>query len=120
MSAGPEPEICERHVIHEDAVREVRARLHPPELRLELADFFKAFADGTRLGILSALAVRELCVCDIAALLGLNQSTVSHQLRILKQGRLIKNRKQGKVVYYSLNDDHIKAILQTGTEHILE
>ncbi|MCL2496538.1 MAG: metalloregulator ArsR/SmtB family transcription factor [Clostridiales bacterium] len=107
-------------MIHEDAVREVRARLLPVDLRAELAEFYKAFGDGTRLGILFALAARELCVCDIAALLGLNQSTVSHQLRILKQSRLIKNRKQGKVVYYSLDDEHIKAILQTGAEHVME
>jgi len=107
-------------MIHEEAVREVRSRLLPADARAELAEFYKAFGDGTRLGILFALAVRELCVCDIAALLGLNQSTVSHQLRILKQSRLIKNRKQGKVVYYSLDDGHIKAILQTGAEHVAE
>lgn len=120
MMDMPEVDVCQCQVIHEDAVSDVKARLHAPELRVELADFYKAFADGTRVGILSSLAIRELCVCDIAAILGLNQSAVSHQLRILKQSRLIKSRKQGKSVYYSLNDDHIQKILQTGLEHILE
>jgi ArsR family transcriptional regulator len=90
------------------------------ELTGDAADFFKAFADKTRLRILCALSLHELCVCDIAELLGMTQSAISHQLRFLKQGRLVKNRKDGKTVYYSLNDNHISSILAQGLEHIQE
>src|SRR5699024_12655224 len=87
---------------------------------LRAADFFKAFSDKTRLRILSALAIHELCVCDIADLLGMTQSAISHQLRFLKQVRLVVGRKEGKTVYYNLCDGHIGAILQQGMEHVQE
>ena len=93
-----------------------------PAMRLLLPPriFFKAFSDKTRLRILTALVTRELCVCDIAALLGMSQSAISHQLRFLKQARLVKSRKSGKTVYYALCDDHIQIILAQGIAHVQE
>ena len=86
----------------------------------DLGDFFKLLGDGTRIKILNALFYSEMCVCDIAALLGMTQSAISHQLRVLKQGRLVKHRKEGKSVYYSLDDEHIKHIIEQGLTHIKE
>ena len=100
--------VCECPVIHQE------------EVLYDLGDFFKILGDSTRIKILSALFQSEMCVCDIAALLGMTQSAISHQLRVLKQGRLVKHRKDGKVVYYSLDDDHIKHIVDQGLTHISE
>jgi DNA-binding transcriptional ArsR family regulator len=107
--------------IHADIVNNVR-KLMPDNDRVlnQLADFFKLFGDSTRIKILFALGAAELCVGDIAALLHMNHSAVSHQLRILRQARLIKSRKVGKLVFYSLNDRHIKHVLAQGFEHITE
>ena len=85
-----------------------------------LADFYKAFADGTRVKILYVLQKSEMCVCDLAEILGVTQSAVSHQLRMLKQMKLVKNRRDGKTVYYSLADGHIQSIISQGLEHITE
>jgi ArsR family transcriptional regulator len=85
-----------------------------------LANLFKAFGDGTRLSILWALSESEMCVCDICALLNLKQSTVSHQLNKLKMSRIVKNRRDGKVVFYSLSDDHVRQIFTMGMEHVSE
>jgi ArsR family transcriptional regulator len=85
-----------------------------------LAEFFKVFGDPTRIKILSSLSVGEMCVCDIAHLLGMTQSAISHQLRTLKQARLVRNRKDGKVVYYALDDEHVKQIIDQGLVHISE
>lgn len=87
---------------------------------MELSDLFKVFSDSTRVKILSALSEGECCVRDIADLLSMNLSAISHQLRILKQAKLVKNRKDGKTVFYSLADDHVESILRIGMEHILE
>jgi ArsR family transcriptional regulator len=86
----------------------------------ELAELFKVFGDSTRIRILTVLFEEEMCVCDIAEVLGMNQSAVSHQLRVLKTAKLIKNRKDGKQVFYSLADDHVRTILAMGLEHIEE
>ena len=86
----------------------------------DLAELFKVFGDSTRIKILYALFEAELCVCDIAQLLGLTQSAVSHQLRILKTNRLVKPRKDGKTVFYSLSDDHVRKIIAQGMDHIKE
>ncbi len=107
-------------VIHGDIVEKVKKNMKEDETLYELADFFKIFGDTTRIKILSALFISEMCVCDLAALLNMNQSAVSHQLRILKQARLVKPRKDGKVVYYSLADEHIKMIFDQGIVHIME
>ena len=90
------------------------------ELLYDLADLFKIFGDSTRIKILYALLRSELCVCDIADLLGLTQSAISHQLRILKHARMVKNRRAGKVVYYSLADDHIKTLFEIAFDHVME
>lgn len=85
-----------------------------------LADLFKVFGDGTRVRILFVLLTAEVCVCDLAKLLGMTQSAVSHQLRVLKQARLIKARRDGKTVFYSLADDHVATLLRQGMEHVCE
>ena len=93
----------------------------PPEEELyDLAELFKVFGDTTRVKILYALFAAEMCVCDIAALLNMTQSAISHQLRVLKQARLVKFRREGKTVFYSLDDEHIKGIFGQGLEHISE
>lgn len=111
---------CDLPMIHEDVVRRVHGLLPPREEMFGLADLFKVFGDATRVRILCALRQSELCVCDLTALLDLSQSAISHQLRILKTARLVRNRRQGRVVYYSLLDEHVKEILQVGLEHLAE
>ena len=113
-------EICAENVIHGDVVRAAVAAQPDEELLADLADLFKNFSDTTRIRILSLLIGGEMCVCDITACLGATQSAVSHQLRILKQSRLIKSRRDGKIVYYALADDHVKTIFAIGMEHITE
>ena len=110
--------VCEYTVIHQEVIDKIK--LPEEEVLYDLGDFFKILGDSTRIKILSALFQSEMCVCDIAALLGMTQSAISHQLRVLKQGRLVKHRKDGKVVYYSLDDDHIKHIVDQGLTHISE
>jgi len=110
--------LCESNCIHEDVVNKVKENLPDDEILSETANFFKVFGDKTRIKILSALLDSEMCVCDIACLLDMSQSAISHQLRVLKSSNLVKNRKEGKVVYYSLEDEHVKAILDQGIIHI--
>jgi len=109
---------CSCSVIHEDIVNKVKKVMPEEEKLYDLAELFKVFGDTTRIKILHALSEEEMCVCDIAALLGMNQSAISHQLRVLKQAGLVKFRKEGKVVYYSLDDDHVKNIFEQGFIHI--
>lgn len=111
---------CGATVIHQDTVDKVRGIMLPDEKMSVLAEFFKVFGDATRIKILYALSHEEMCVCDISMLLDMSQSAISHQLKVLRHGRLVKQRKDGKVVYYSLNDDHISKVLGQGLEHILE
>ena len=118
--AEKKAEICDCEVIHKEAVQAVRATLPDDEIMFELADFYKIFGDTTRSKILCALDKSALCVCDISALLGMSVSAVSHQLRTLREANLVAARRQGKVVYYSLADEHVKSILECGLEHILE
>jgi len=117
---GLEAERCDCPVIHEDVVRKVRKRLPKEELLFELAELFKVFGDSTRVRIISALLHSELCVCDIGALLGMSKSAISHQLRILRQSRLVKNRRDGKIVFYSLDDKHVEGIFRQGLAHVSE
>ncbi len=116
----PEIAKCDCNTIHEEVVNEVREHMPEEEDLLNLADFFKVFGDSTRVKILCALSRSEMCVCDIAVLLGMTKSSISHQLRVLKQARLVKYRKEGKVVYYSFDDDHVKNIFDQGLLHITE
>ena len=111
---------CEYIHIHEDIVKEVIEELPEEEELCDLADFFKIFADTTRIKILYVLSKHEMCVCDISQLLKTSQSAISHQLRTLKQMKLVKNRREGKTIFYSLSDDHIKSIISQGLEHINE
>ena len=111
---------CEEDLVHTDAVEKVRTQLPPDEQLYDLAELFKIFGDSTRVKILYALLESELCVCDIAKLMEVTQSAVSHQLRVLKNSKLVKFRREGKTVYYSLADDHVLHILDQGMEHILE
>ncbi len=115
-----ELEICGFLHVHDDRVRQVKALLPTEETLNRLAELFRVFGDGTRIRILYALLEEEVCVCDLAQLLGMTQSAISHQLRILKQARLIKSRREGKTVFYSLADSHVATLLQQGTEHIEE
>lgn len=112
--------ICEITTIHNDVIQKVKENMPSEEKLYDLGDFFKLLGDSTRIKILSALSHSEMCVCDIAALLEMTQSAISHQLRVLKQGRLVKHRKDGKSVYYSLDDEHVKHIVEQGLTHILE
>lgn len=111
---------CNCLIIHEDVVNNVKGKLPEEETLYDLAELFKVLGDSTRIKIICALLQAEMCVCDISALLGMTQSAISHQLRVLKQGRLVKYRKEGKVVYYSLDDDHVKGIFDLGLVHISE
>ncbi len=113
-------ENCDCTIIHEDIVKEVGENMPEDEGLYDLAELFKVFGDTTRIKILYALFAAEMCVCDIAVLLNMSQSAISHQLRVLKQARLVKYRKQGKVVYYTLDDDHVKEIFDQGLIHINE
>lgn len=113
-------DICEINIIHQDKVENQKKIMPDDELIYDLAEFFKVFADSTRMKIIYALMNEELCVCDIAAIVGTTQSAISHQLRILKQSKLVKYRKDGKIVYYSLDDEHIAEIVKKGSEHIEE
>ena len=115
-----ENENCEVKAIHKDIVEKVEKTMPEEEVVYDLSDFFKILGDTTRMKILSALFQEEMCFCDIAYLLKITQSAISHQLRVLKQGRFVKYRKEGKVVYYSLEDEHIKHIVEQGMTHILE
>ena len=107
-------------VIHEDVVEKVKSELPPDEILYDLAELFKVFGDSTRLKILCVLLESEMCVCDIAELLNMSFSAISHQLRVLKQSKLVKFRREGKTVIYSLSDDHVRSIIDQGLEHIEE
>lgn len=113
-------EHCEAFQIHEDVVKAVTDQMPDEDQLYDLAEVFKVFGDSTRIKILYVLFEAEMCVCDIAQLLNMTQSAISHQLRILKQNRLVKNRRDGKSVFYSLADGHVKTIISQGMEHIQE
>ena len=106
--------------VHEDVVNKEMAQMPPEETLYDLAELYKVFGDTTRIRILYALFESELCVNDMAQLLGLSQTAVSHQLRVLKNNKLVTFRKEGKIVFYSLSDDHVRSIIETGMEHIEE
>lgn len=113
-------DICESESTHPEIVRTVSEKLPDVELLYDVAELFKVFGDSTRVRILCALFESEMCVCDIAEVLDMTQSAISHQLRVLKQARLVKYRRDGKTVYYSLADDHIQTIFDQAFEHIME
>ena len=120
MMKQAQNEICDCTIIHEEMIEKVKNRMPDEEILYDVAELFKVFGDTTRIKILCALFESEMCVCDIAALLGMTHSAISHQLRVLKSAKLVKNRKEGKTVYYSLNDEHIKTIFDQGLSHVTE
>lgn len=113
-------ESCNINVIHDEVVTKVKDKLPQDETLYDLAEFFKVFGDSTRIKIICALFESEMCVCDLSALLGVSQSAISHQLRTLKAARLVRYRRDGKVIYYSLDDEHIKHIYDEGLRHVTE
>jgi len=113
-------ERCDCDVIHEEIVNLVKSKMPREESLYDLAELFKVFGDSTRVKILWALDASEMCVCDIAVLLNMTQSAISHQLRVLKQAKLVRSRKDGKIVYYSLDDEHVRQIFDQGLIHIGE
>jgi ArsR family transcriptional regulator len=113
-------ERCDCDVIREEIVNKVREKMPQEETLYDLAELFKVFGDSTRIKILWALDESEMCVCDIAFLLNMTQSAISHQLRVLKQAGLVKSRREGKIVFYSLEDEHVKQIFDQGLIHISE
>jgi Predicted transcriptional regulators len=112
--------ICDCEVIHADIVDQVRLTMPDEGELYDLSDFFKVLGDSTRAKIMWALDESEMCVCDLAVLLNMTKSAISHQLKSLKAANLVKYRKEGKVVFYSLADDHVKEIFEKGLEHLRE
>lgn len=113
-------ERCEVELTHGDKVERAKSLLPDDDMLFELSEFFKLFGDSTRIKILETLSGSELCVCDISAVVGVSQSGVSHQLRLLRQNRLVKTTKAGKETYYTLDDEHIGDIIKIGMNHITE
>ncbi|MFV0519491.1 MAG: ArsR/SmtB family transcription factor [Lachnospirales bacterium] len=111
---------CDAWCQHNNFIDEVNSSLPELEKLYDLAEFFKVFGDSTRIRILYALSIKELCVCDIATVLNVSQSAVSHQLRVLKHNKLVKFKREGKSIFYSLDDNHIENILKQGLNHINE
>ena len=105
---------------HNEVIEKISVNMPDEGTLCDLAEFFKVFGDSTRIKILYVLSQSEMCVCDIATLLQMGQSAISHQLRVLKQMRLVNFRRDGKTMFYSLSDDHIQTILAQGMEHIAE
>ena len=105
---------------HPELISSVDASMPDEEMLYDLAELYKVFGDSTRIKILYVLFEAEMCVCDIAQVLGMTQSAISHQLRLLKQARLVKSRREGKIVFYSLADSHVRTMLNQGMEHIRE
>ena len=113
-------ELCEVNEVHQDLVKRVMQEMPDENTLYELSELFKVFGDSTRIRILYALYEEEICVCDLAEVLQMSQSAVSHQLKNLKNAKLIKSRREGKQVFYSLSDDHVATIIAMGKEHIEE
>ena len=111
---------CDDDVVHSGAVERVKAAMPDEDMLYDAAELFKVFGDSSRTRILSALFIEELCVCDIAEILGMTKSAVSHQLRTLRQTKIVKARRSGKEIFYSLDDDHISRIYKTVMEHLRE
>ena len=113
-------ECCEEHIVHMEKVNLIHKQMPEEEELYELAELFKIFGDSTRIRILMALFESEICVCDLAETLNMTQSAISHQLRILKQSKLVSCRREGKQIIYFLADDHVRTIIEMGLEHIEE
>ena len=114
------PDVCEIYYVNEDHVRSARQALSPEREILSLAETFKTLGDPTRVKVLQALSVKELCVCDLARLLGISESATSHQLRVLRNKKLVRYRKEGKMAFYSLDDEHIDVLMKVALQHVGE
>ena len=112
--------VCGTHVVHKDIVEKVAKVMPDEKLLYDAAELLKVFGDATRVRIIFVLCQSEMCVCDIARLLGMTQSAISHQLRVLKQARLVSSRRDGKTIFYALCDDHVKTIFYHAMEHVME
>lgn len=112
--------VCELMHVHEDIVNKVSQEMPDEDSLFDLSELFKVFGDSTRIRILYCLFESEMCVCDIATLLNMTQSAISHQLSVLKKSKLVKSRRSGKTVFYSLSDGHVRAIINQGMEHVKE
>ena len=119
-AASPDSDACEVEFVDEKKVRRARRAMKPPEAVSALAELFKVLGDPTRIRIAYALSREELCVCDIANLLGVSQSAVSHSLRALRQLKLVRFRKDGKIAYYALDDEHVSRLIKDGFRHVEE
>lgn len=113
-------EQCAEHHVHKYLVEEVTSKMPEENELYDLAELFKVFGDSTRIRMLYVLFEKEVCVCDMADALGMTQSAISHQLKILKQNKLVKSRREGKSIFYSLADEHVRLIIDQGREHIEE
>lgn len=113
-------ECCDESVLHQDLLKKVNEKMPGEEELYDLAELFKVFGDSTRIRILFVLFEAEVCVCDLAEALHMTQSAISHQLKILKQNKLVKSRREGKSIFYSLADNHVRTIINQGLEHIEE
>lgn len=120
MEDNYEVECCEKTDIHEELLAIVKDKLPPEDDLYDLAELFKVFGDSTRIRILFVLFGAEVCVCDLAEALQMTQSAISHQLKILKQSKLVKGRREGKSIFYSLADEHVRTIIAQGLDHIAE
>lgn len=118
MVPSSQQDECSIIELHDDIIEQVASDMPEGDVVSRLADLFKILGDPTRVRILWALSSAELCVCDISALLGMSQSAISHQLRILKQAHLVRNRRDGRVVYYKLDDEHVEQVFQQGLDHV--
>jgi ArsR family transcriptional regulator len=119
MCSG-EIEVCKCSVVHEDLVQKAKETMPDDDLIFMIGDFFKVLGDPTRIKIINALFNSEMCVCDLVAVLNMKQPAISHQLKTLKQSGFVRYRKEGKVVYYSLIDEHVKLIYEQGLLHMME
>lgn len=120
MNIHQHSEMCDCDVVHSEVVAHVREAMEDTEVLYAVSDFFKVMADSTRMRIMAALDNEEMCVCDLSALLDMTKSAISHQLKSLKDAQLVKSRREGKNVYYTLKDDHVRSIIEMGIEHIKE
>lgn len=112
--------LCDYLHVHEQIVETVNKQMPSEDVLFDLSELFKVFGDSTRIRILYCLFASEMCVCDIATLLNMTQSAISHQLNVLKRSKLVKSRREGKTVFYSLADTHVRTILDQGVEHVTE
>lgn len=111
---------CDCEVIHEDVINQVKAEMLDDDILIDVSDFFKVLGDSTRSRIMYALDKREMCVCDLAVLLNMTKSAISHQLKVLRDAKLVSFRKEGKMVYYFLADNHVKDVFEKAIEHVTE